>query len=196
MGIDRVRAALLAALLSGAAMACAAPIGWGLVDARQPDQPARVVGPDAPAQAQLMPFVRLTDPESSRIECCLQVQPQATASPVLRYRVGPDRLATQPAHGLSAQLLAAEPSGFVGLVLPPRSGARVLRRSPQQLLLSWSDASSGGRTVQWQVQHCLSSEGLHLWWTDPRAPRAPHQHLYLPLDMAVEADCPAAWLKR
>lgn len=111
MGIDRARAALLAAvltallatLLSGAAMAGAAPIDWGLVDARQPDQPARVVGPDAPARARLMPFVRLTDPELSRIECCLQVQPHATTSPVLRYRVGPDRLATQPAHGLPAQ---------------------------------------------------------------------------------------------
>lgn len=178
------------------AAAAAAPTDWGLVDARQPGQPALVVGIDAPAEARLMPFVRLTDPDSRRVECCLRVQPRAVASPVQRYTGGRDRLATQPAQGLPAQLVAAEPGGFVGLVLPPGSGAQVLRRGPQQVLLSWSDAAAGGRSVQWQVRHCLSSEGLHLWWTDPRAPAAPRQHHYLPLGMAVEADCPAAWLRR
>lgn len=198
-GIERLRVVVapwlwVAAACLGAPGISAAAVG--LVDARQPDAPAVVVGLQAPPQPQLLPFLRLSDPQARAVECCLRVQPQPADGGFLRYGEGRDRQATQPLPGLAAQRLGSQAVPFVGLVLPPSVGVQVLRRSARQVDLGWTDPVSG-RAVRWQVRHCLSTEGLHLWWAEPGATgrAGARHHDYLPLGMEVEPDCPAAWLK-
>lgn len=175
-----------------ATVAAVAAAGLGLVDAREPQ--ALVVVDAVPASG-LLPFLRLSDPGARTVECCLRVQKDTQPSSILRLRVsGP--IEAQPSTteqaGHPAQVVGAVEEGpFIGLVLPPGAGARVLWRRANALQLEWT-APGTPRPLRVRVQHCLSSEGLHLWWQRPGGPRV---HLYVPLGMAVEADCRKAGLK-
>lgn len=208
----RVRLALLGVLPLALASVLAAPAastarlpGLGIVDARTPQVRVRV---DAVPASGLVPYLRLSDPDAHRVECCLRVLPDAQggrqadapsdtlAGSLLRYDTGTAGADAAPVPTRPAQRLsAAEDSPFIGLVLPPAAGARVLARSAHELRLQWFDTLRA-RPVRALVQHCLSREGLHIWWQRTAPTPSRRVHHYLPLGQEVEADCPRGWLQR
>lgn len=193
--LQRAGATLVALLAWSAAAAAAGVPGLGIVDARHAAAQVVVAPPPTPA---LLPFVRLSDPNARRVECCVRVQPGQIPATITRAGAGGDADALPPLQAQPARVLPASEAGpFVGLVLPPSSGARVLARTAHALTLQWFVAG-GEHAQRARVRHCLSSEGLHVWWrplSSARAKPASWEHVYLPLGMDVEADCPRAWLQ-
>ena len=114
-------------------------------------------------------------------ECCVKVGDGAASTELLLYQ-GSETLA---APASAAMVFPPLDEGFVGLALMGQ-GVRVRRLSEQTLSVSWKRLP--GKVV---VEHCLSQEGIHIRLSEPAHPDKP-VHYYLPLGMAVEANCHAS----
>ena len=151
----------------------------GLIDARLPS--AAVAMGDTPVAGTKLHFFRLSSTKRRGAECCVKVGDVAATTELLLYQ-GSETLAA-PAR--AAMVFAPVDEGFVGLALMGQ-GVRVRRLSGQKLSVSWKRLP--GKVV---VEHCLSQEGIHIRLSEPAHPDKP-VHYYLPLGMAVEANCSAS----
>lgn len=158
----------------------------GIVDARSPDAARIATAPGAKggaADAELR-YLRLSPPPGKAAECCIQPQaptPTQEAS-ILRYD-GDD---AQPAGEREARFTQPPGDGFVGLAVHGKPA--VTRASSNRVFLQWPDHKGSVR-----VDHCLSTEGLHVKIADSVGPGRwkPAAHYYLPLGADVPPDCPA-----
>lgn len=151
----------------------------GVIDARLPG--AAVAIGDTPAAGTTLRFFRLSSTMRRGVECCVNVGSVAAQTEILRYQGGETLAAVANAASVSS---AAE-EGFIGLALMGQ-GVQVRRLSEQKLSVSWKRLS--GKVV---VEHCLSQEGIHVLLNEPARPDQ-RVHYYLPLGMAVEANCPVS----
>ncbi|MFI8619232.1 hypothetical protein ACIGHN_27415 [Acidovorax sp. NPDC077693] len=122
----------------------------GIVDARRPDAPRLVLGQVQP-EGEALHYLRLSPPVGNKPECCVQVGIAAQDASILRYR-GEDAL---PADEHDAKFRKLPNDAFVGVLLSKNSV--VSRTSAHQVVLQWSD-----RQARVRVDHCLSSEGMHV----------------------------------
>jgi hypothetical protein len=83
-------------------------------------------------------------------------------------------------RGMGAPMIALALAGPV---------PKVTAVSAHRLRLTWP-----GKAGAWRVEHCASSEGMHLR-LQPEDGSAPPRAFYLPLGMDVEANCPADMLR-
>lgn len=151
----------------------------GLIDARLPS--AAVVMGDAPAAGTTLHFFRLSSPVQRGVECCVKVGNVAETTELLLYQGGE----TLAAPASVATVASRVDENFIGLALLGRD-VQVRQLSAQKLSVSWKRLP--GKVV---VEHCLSPEGMHVHLSEPARP-GQRVHYYLPLGMAVEANCPAS----
>ncbi len=151
----------------------------GLIDARLPT--AAVVMGDASAAGTTLRFFRLSSTTRRGVECCVNVGNGAATTELLLYQ-GSETLA---AMANAATVSSPIDENFIGLALMG-NGVQVRQLSAQKLSVSWKRLP--GKVV---VEHCLSQEGMHVHLSDPKQPNQ-REHYYLPLGMAVEANCPAS----
>lgn len=154
----------------------------GLLDARRPDAPRLVLGQLQPEGAALH-YLRLSPPMGKKPECCVQAGAAVQDASILQYR-GEDAV---PADERDAKFQKAPEEGFVGLLLA--KNAVVSRTHAHRVVLRWPD-----RKARLRVDHCLSSEGMHVKVAESGAKGqwVPKAHYYLPLGADVTPDCPAS----
>ncbi len=147
-----------------------------LIDAKLPN--AAVVVGEKPVGSSKLRFYRLSSPVSPGVECCVNIGEVDAQTAVLRYQATGPSAAT----ALAATFDRPLDEGFVGLALVGPD-VRVRRVNANKVSVSWKR-----RQGKVDVEHCLSKEGLHV-----RLSHAGHRvHYYLPLEMAVEPNCPAS----
>jgi hypothetical protein len=147
-----------------------------LIDAKLPS--AAVVVGELPMGEKKLRFYRLSAPLSRGVECCVTMGEGGASTTALRY-LGSDASA---ATAFAATFTQPLDDGFVGLALVGHD-VRVRRVNAHKVSVSWKH-----RQGKVDVVHCLSREGLHV-----RLSHASQRvHYYLPLDMAVEPNCPAS----
>ncbi|MDA8521771.1 hypothetical protein [Acidovorax sp. NCPPB 4044] len=142
-----------------------------------------------PERAYLMHYawkialLGLSPPAGKATECCIRplAPVDGPEAALLRYE-GPE---AKPAAEREARFTHPPGDGFVGLSIEGRPAVK--RASPQRILLRWPD-----RKTQVRVDHCLSTEGLHVKIAEstPAGGWKPAAHYYLPLGADVQADCP------
>ena len=162
----------------------------GLVDLRQPGA-GRVYALNGLAKTPAtLHYVPLAPPAAARVACCLRPgrasakAEEDTLPPVELVTGGEDR-------PLDGRALARPPRSTGGpMIALALAGPvpKVEAVSAQRLRLTWP-----GRAGAWRVEHCASTEGMHLR-LQPEDGSAPPRAFYLPLGMEVEADCPADML--
>ena len=167
-----------AAQVAQAAQAVSSRVG--LLDARRPDAPRLVMATPQP-DGEPQHYLRLSPPVGKKPECCVQPGVAAQEASILQYR-GEDAV---PADEREAQFQKAPEEGFVGLLL--QKNAVVTRTTAHRIVLRWPD-----RKARVRVDHCLSSEGMHVKIAESGAKGqwTPKAHYYLPLGSDVAADCP------
>ncbi len=155
----------------------------GLLDARRPDAPRVVLGQAQPDGETQHGYLRLSPPMGKKPECCVQAGTAAQDASILQYR-GEDAV---PADERDATFQKTPEEGFVGLLLA--KNAVVSRTNPHRVVLRWPD-----RQARVRVDHCLSSEGMHVKVAESGAKGqwVPKAHYYLPLGADVTPDCPAS----
>jgi hypothetical protein len=168
----------------------------GLIDARDPSTVTVALNANRqPEKSQSMPFLRLSDPNSIQVECCVTVQTELVSSTMLRTTDLKHTQNMTPIQGLRSTLTSKTKIGFVGLVLPPSIRLNIKRLTPQKLRIE-RITRNGTPSILFNVKNCLSQEGLHVWIQDA-ASSTKHNpqpvHYYLPLGVDVEPNCPAAW---
>lgn len=188
--IDRFSAALALALATLPAAAHTPAPWFGLADLRQTGA-ARVHALDGRAAATpaRLHYLPLAPPADARIGCCLQPSRAAAAAADTLPPV--ELVADGQARPLEGRALARPPRSSGGpLIALALAGPapKVQAVSAHRLRLTWP-----GRAGAWRVEHCASTEGMHLR-VQPEDGSAPPRAFYLPLGMDVEADCPAHML--
>ncbi|GKS88681.1 hypothetical protein [Acidovorax sp. SUPP2539] len=147
----------------------------GLLDARRPDAPRLVLGQPQP-EGEALHYLRLSPPMGQKPECCVQAGAAVQDGSILQYR-GED---TVPADERDAKFQKAPEEGFVGLLLA--KNALVSRTNAHRVVLQWPD-----RKARVRVDHCLSSEGMHVRVAESGAKGqwVLKAHYYLPLGADV-----------
>lgn len=185
--IARLGIALGLALATFATVAAApARAHWlGLADLRR-ETAGLVYAFDAtaatPAHLHYMP---LAPPTAARTACCLRPGRSAAAEEDLSPPI--ELIAGGEPRPLVGRALARPPRTRGPMIALAIGGPvpKVEAVSPQRLRLTWP-----GRAGAWRIEHCASTEGMHLR-LQPDDGSAPPRAFYLPLGMDVEADCPA-----
>lgn len=162
-------------------LASASPLSprVGLLDSRRPDAPRLVMGQPQP-EGEPRHYLRLAPSMGKKLECCVRAGAAAQETSILQYH-DEDMV---PADERDATFQKAPEEGFVALLLPKNSV--VLRTSARQVVLQLP-----GHHVRVRVDHCLSSEGMHLKIaeSDAKGQWMPKAHYYLPLETDVMPDC-------
>jgi hypothetical protein len=169
----------------------------GLIDARDPGAVTVALNVNGqPEKSQSMSFLRLSDPKSNQVECCVTVQTESVPSTILRNTGLKRTQNIMLIQGLRSTLTSKTKTGFVGVVLPPGIRVKVERLTAQKLVIQ-RPTQSGRLSMLFNVKHCLSQEGLHVWLQNAAlsTKRKPQPaHYYLPLGMDTKPNCPTAWL--
>ena len=136
-------------------------------------------------------YVPLAPPTAARMACCLRPGNEVAATKDEDTLAPFELLADAEDRPLVRRALA-RPHRSVGVPMLALAVAgpvpKVEAVSAQRLRLTWP-----GRAGAWRVEHCASTEGMHLR-LQPEDGSAPPRAFYLPLGMDVEADCPAHML--